>query len=422
MGGLVSLPVRCRQRFCCLLSFWTEEKASSSAYRKEIVSHVMNTYARLPVAFASGKGAYLTDTDGKEYLDGLTGLAVVGLGHADPTVAAAISAQAETLTHTSNLYEIPSQSRLADRLCGISGMEKVFFANSGAEANEAAIKLARLKGSKAGLKNPSVLVMDGSFHGRTMATLTATGNRKVHAGFEPLLSGFARAPFDDVEAVQQIADNNPEVVALLVEPVLGEGGIYIAGDGYLEALRKICDEHGWLMMLDEIQTGNGRTGKYFAYQHTDILPDVLTTAKGLGNGMPIGVCLARGEAAELFVPGNHGSTFGGNPLACAAGNAVLDVMERDDLINRAADLGDRMLNKLRTELAGSNRVKEIRGLGLMLAVELNEDAPNLVTDAMAQGVLINVTQGNIVRMLPPLTLTDTEADKLVDTVVELIRD
>ncbi|NKB99735.1 MAG: acetylornithine/succinylornithine family transaminase [Pseudomonadales bacterium] len=387
-----------------------------------MVSHVMNTYARLPVAFASGKGAYLTDTDGKEYLDGLTGLAVVGLGHADPTVAAAISAQAETLTHTSNLYEIPSQSRLADRLCGISGMEKVFFANSGAEANEAAIKLARLKGSKAGLKNPSVLVMDGSFHGRTMATLTATGNRKVHAGFEPLLSGFARAPFDDVEAVQQIADNNPEVVALLVEPVLGEGGIYIAGDGYLEALRKICDEHGWLMMLDEIQTGNGRTGKYFAYQHTDILPDVLTTAKGLGNGMPIGVCLARGEAAELFVPGNHGSTFGGNPLACAAGNAVLDVMERDDLINRAADLGDRMLNKLRTELAGSNRVKEIRGLGLMLAVELNEDAPNLVTDAMAQGVLINVTQGNIVRMLPPLTLTDTEADKLVDTVVELIRD
>ena len=381
----------------------------------------MNTYARLPVAFASGQGAYLTDTKGKQYLDGLTGLAVVGLGHADPTVADAIAEQAKTLTHTSNLYEIPTQTRLADRLCDISGMEKVFFGNSGAEANEAAIKLARLKGNKAGIKNPSVLVMDGSFHGRTMATLTATGNRKVHAGFEPLLSGFARAPFDDVEAVRQIAENNPDVVALLVEPVLGEGGIYIASDGYLEALRKICDDHGWLMMLDEIQTGNGRTGEYFAYQHTDILPDVVTTAKGLGNGMPIGVCMARGEAAELFVPGNHGSTFGGNPLACAAGNAVLDVIERDGLIARAKALGDRMVARFSDALAGDNRVKEIRGLGLMLAIELNEEAPDLVQKGLEQGVLINVTQGNIVRLLPPLTLTDEQADTLADTVVGLIR-
>ena len=385
------------------------------------MSHLMNTYARLPVAFASGEGAYLTDTDGKQYLDGLTGLAVVGLGHADPTVAEAIAEQAKTLTHTSNLYEIPTQTRLADRLCEISGMEKVFFGNSGAEANEAAIKLARLKGSKAGLKNPSVLVMDGSFHGRTMATLTATGNRKVHAGFEPLLSGFARAPFDDVEAVRQIAENNPDVVALLVEPVLGEGGIYIASDGYLEALRQICDDHGWLMMLDEIQTGNGRTGKYFAYQHTDILPDVVTTAKGLGNGMPIGVCMARGEAAELFVPGNHGSTFGGNPLACAAGNAVLDVIERDNLVKRAEELGDRMVARFQDALAGDNRIKEIRGLGLMLAIELNEDAPELVQKGLEQGVLINVTQGNIVRLLPPLTLSDEQADTLADTVVGLIR-
>ena len=385
------------------------------------MSHLMNTYARLPVAFASGQGAYLTDTEGKQYLDGLTGLAVVGLGHADPTVADAIAEQAKTLTHTSNLYEIPTQTRLADRLCDISGMEKVFFGNSGAEANEAAIKLARLKGNKAGIKNPSVLVMDGSFHGRTMATLTATGNRKVHAGFEPLLSGFARAPFDDVEAVRQIAENNPDVVALLVEPVLGEGGIYIASDGYLEALRKICDDHGWLMMLDEIQTGNGRTGEYFAYQHTDILPDVVTTAKGLGNGMPIGVCMARGEAAELFVPGNHGSTFGGNPLACAAGNAVLDVIERDGLIARAKALGDRMVARFSDALAGDNRVKEIRGLGLMLAIELNEEAPDLVQKGLEQGVLINVTQGNIVRLLPPLTLTDEQADTLADTVVGLIR-
>lgn len=386
------------------------------------MSHLMNTYARLPVAFASGSGAYLTDTEGKQYLDGLTGLAVVGLGHADPTVAAAIAEQAQTLTHTSNLYEIPTQSRLADRLCAISGMDKVFFGNSGAEANEAAIKLARIKGNKAGLKNPSVLVMDGSFHGRTMATLTATGNRKVHAGFEPLLSGFARAPFDDIHAVRHIAENNPDVVALLVEPVLGEGGIYIASDGYLEALREICDDHGWLMMLDEIQTGNGRTGRYFAYQHTDILPDVVTTAKGLGNGMPIGVCMARGEAAELFVPGNHGSTFGGNPLACAAGNAVLDVIERDHLIDRAEELGNRILTRFHDALAGDNRIKEIRGLGLMLAIELNEDAPALVEKGLEQGILINVTQGNIVRLLPPLTLTDEQADTLADAVIELIRD
>lgn len=386
------------------------------------MSHLMSTYARLPVAFASGKGAYLTDTKGKQYLDGLTGLAVVGLGHADPTVAEAIATQAQTLTHTSNLYEIPSQSRLAERLCKLSGMEKVFFANSGAEANEAAIKLARLKGNNAGMKNPSVLVMDDSFHGRTMATLTATGNRKVHAGFEPLLSGFARAPFNDIDAVQHIADNNPDVVALLVEPVLGEGGIYVADPGYLEALRKICDDHDWLMMLDEIQTGNGRTGRYFAYQYTDILPDVVTTAKGLGNGVPIGVCMARGAAADLFVPGNHGSTFGGNPLSCAAGNAVLDVIARDGLIERAETLGGQMLNALKLGLEGINRVKEIRGLGLMLAVELNEEVPDMVQRAMDKGVLLNVTQGNIVRLLPPLTLTDEEAEILVKTVVQLIRD
>ena len=381
----------------------------------------MNTYARLPVAFVSGKGAYLTDSDGKDYLDGLTGLAVVGLGHAHPHVAEAICLQAQTLTHTSNLYEIPSQTRLAERLCAGSGMEKVFFGNSGAEANEAALKLARLRGNKMGIRDASVLVMDGSFHGRTMATLTATGNRKVHAGFEPLLSGFARAPFDDIDAVRRVAENNPNIVALLVEPVLGEGGIIIPDSDYLSALRDICDRHNWLMMLDEIQSGNARTGKFFAYQHTTIMPDVVTTAKGLGNGMPIGVCMARGEAAELFVPGNHGSTFGGNPLACAAGNAVLDVIEKENLADRAAILGKRSLDGLTEGLAGSNRVKDIRGLGLMLAVELNEDAPELVTQALAQGLLLNVTQGNIVRLLPPLTLTDDQADKLSDTVVNLIR-
>ncbi len=379
----------------------------------------MNTYARLPVAFASGSGAYLKDTNGKEYLDGLTGLAVVGVGHANPSVAKALAEQAGTLTHTSNLYEIPVQSRLADRLCELSGMEKVFFGNSGAEANEAAIKLARLKGNNQGIKKPCVLVVDGSFHGRTMATLTATGNRKVHAGFEPLLSGFVRAPFNDVEAVRQVADNNGDVVALLVEPVLGEGGIVIPDAGYLAALREICDTHGWLMMLDEVQSGNGRTGKYFAYQHTGCMPDVVTTAKGLGNGMPIGACLARGEAAELFVPGNHGSTFGGNPLACAAANAVLDEIEAHNLCQRAQSLGERILDGLRAGLAGDNRVKEIRGLGLMLAVEFNDDISHMVQAGLDAGVLINVTQGNILRLLPPLTLTDDEADELVRRVLSL---
>jgi len=381
----------------------------------------MNTYARLPVAFVSGKGAYLTDSNGKSYLDALTGLAVVGVGHANERVAKAIAEQASTLTHTSNLYEIPLQTKLADRLCELSGMEKVFFGNSGAEANEAAIKLARLLGNKRDIKTPCVLVMDGSFHGRTMATLTATGNRKVHAGFEPLLSGFVRAPFGDVEAVRQIAANNPDIVGLLVEPVLGEGGIVIPQPDYLDALRGICDEHNWLMMLDEIQTGNGRTGKFFAFQHSNIVPDIVTTAKGLGNGMPIGVCLARGEAAELFVPGNHGSTFGGNPMACAAGNAVLDEMEAHDLIARAAELGERIKDKLSSTLAGNNNVKEVRGLGLMLAIELNEDAPTLVADGLEAGILINVTQGNIVRMLPPLTLTNAEADELCAKVSGLLQ-
>jgi len=381
----------------------------------------MNTYARLPVAFVSGKGAYLQDSDGKQYLDGLTGLAVTGLGHAHPRVAAALAEQAGTLTHTSNLYEIPLQTRLADRLCEISSMEKVFFANSGAEANEAAIKLARIKGNKQGIKTPAVVVMDGSFHGRTMATLTATGNRKVHAGFEPLLSGFVRAPYNDVEAVRQIGENNPDVVALFVEPVLGEGGIIIPDDDYLTELRKICDEHNWLLMLDEVQTGNGRTGKFFAYQHTGILPDVLTTAKGLGNGMPIGACLSRGEAAGLFVPGNHGSTFGGNPLACAAAHAVIDEIEEYDLCARAAELGERIVSALRKGLAGNNRVKEIRNLGLMVAAELNDDAPELVERGLEAGVLINVTQGNIVRLLPPLNLTDAQADELAGKVVDLVQ-
>ena len=386
------------------------------------MSNVMNTYARLPVGFIKGEGSYLEDEHGKKYLDALTGIAVVGLGHAHPNVAKALADQAKTLTHTSNLYQIPLQTKLAAKLCEISGMESAFFANSGAEANEAAIKLARIKGSKSGINSPEVIVVDDSFHGRTMATLTATGNRKVHAGFEPLLNGFIRTQFNDIEAVNVIARNNTNVTAVLIEPILGEAGIVIPDPEYLSKLRAICDDKGWLLMLDEVQTGNGRTGTFFEFLDHDIAPDVVTTAKGLGNGMPIGVCLARGEAATLFEPGNHGSTFGGNPLACAAAIAVINTIEEESLCNRARILGDRILSGFNKSLTGNNQVKEIRGKGLMLAIELYEDAPNLVNEALEAGILINVAQGNVIRLLPPLTLSDQEADSIVESISQLISD
>ena len=382
----------------------------------------MNTYARLPVGFTKGEGSYLEDEHGKKYLDALTGIAVVGLGHAHPKVAKALADQAKILTHTSNLYQIPLQTKLAAKLCEISGMESAFFANSGAEANEAAIKLARIKGSKSGINSPEVIVVDDSFHGRTMATLTATGNRKVHAGFEPLLNGFIRTQFNDIEAVNIIAGNNTNITAVMVEPILGEGGIVIPDPEYLSKLRAICDDKGWLLMLDEVQTGNGRTGTFFEFLDHDIEPDVVTTAKGLGNGMPIGVCLARGEAATLFEPGNHGSTFGGNPLACAAAIAVINTIEEESLCNRARILGDRILSGFNKSLTGNNQVKEIRGKGLMLAIELNEDAPNLVNEALEAGILINVAQGNVIRLLPPLTMSDQEADSIVESISNLISD
>ncbi|MCZ6853826.1 MAG: aspartate aminotransferase family protein, partial [Gammaproteobacteria bacterium] len=349
----------------------------------------METYKRLPVAFVQGDGIYLHDANGKRYIDALTGLAVCGLGHAHPRITKAISEQASSVLHTSNLYEIPLQAKLADQLCAVSGMDTVFFGNSGAEANEAAIKIARLHGHKQNIERPTIIVMDGSFHGRTMATLTATGNRKVHAGFEPLLNGFVRAPFDDIEAVRQIAQNNNEIVAVMTEPLLGEGGIVIPDDNYLTALRELCDAQNWLLLLDEVQTGNGRTGKFFAYQHTNIFPDVVTTAKGLANGVPIGACLARGNAATIFQPGNHGSTFGGNPLACAAALAVLETLEDDALMDRAAELGTRMLTGLSESLKGNNRVTEIRGKGLMIAIELSESCTELVSRGLDAGILIN---------------------------------
>lgn len=380
---------------------------------------IMPTYNRYQVSFVRGEGSRVFDEDGRAYLDGLTGIAVCGLGHAHPAVARALAEQAGTLLHTSNLYLIGPQERLATRLCELSGMDNVFFCNSGAEANEAALKIARLYGHGRGVEAPDVVVMDGSFHGRTMATLTATGNRKVQAGFEPLLSGFVRAPYNDVESVRQIAANNKNVVAVFVEPVLGEGGIQIPSDDYLAELRGICDANGWLLMLDEVQTGNGRTGKLFAFQHGDLVPDVLTTAKGLGNGMPIGACIARGAAADVLVAGTHGSTFGGNFLACAAANAVLDELT-GGVIDRAAELGERMLAAFRDRLAGNNRVKDIRGKGLMLGIELGEPCAGLVNDALDAGLLINVAVDNVVRLLPPLNMSDEEADEMVDGVVGLI--
>jgi acetylornithine aminotransferase len=386
------------------------------------MSTVMDTYARLPIAFSHGAGAYLYDTQGRRYLDALCGLAVTGLGHAHPRVTRAISEQASRVIHTSNLYQINAQQALADKLMAVSGMERAFFGNSGAEANEAAIKIARLYGHGRDVKVPTIIVMDGSFHGRTMATLTATGSRKVQAGFEPLLTGFVRAPFDDVAAVETIAQNLDEVVAVFVEPVQGEGGILVPSANYLTELRRICDANDWLLMLDEVQTGNGRTGRYFAYQHTGILPDVVTTAKGLANGVPIGVCLARGAAASMFKPGNHGSTFGGNPLACAAACAVIDTLLDERLIERAAELGDRMLTRFRRALEGNNRVVAIRGHGLMFGIELSAPCPNLVRQALDRGLLINVTHERVVRLLPPLILSDAEADAIVDQVATLIRE
>lgn len=381
----------------------------------------MKTYAPLDVCFDRGQGVYLYDDKGAEYLDALSGIAVCGLGHSHPAVTKAIQEQAAKLLHTSNLYCIQNQQQLSDRLSKVSGMDRVFFSNSGAEANEAAIKLARLHGNKQNIENPSIIVMDSSFHGRTLATLTATGNRKVHAGFEPLVQGFIRAPYNDIEAINNIAQNSNNVVAILVEPIQGEGGINLPDANYLNELRQICDENNWLLMLDEIQTGMGRTGKWFAFQHSNIIPDVMTLAKGLGNGVPIGACVAHGAAAELFQPGNHGSTFGGNPLTCNAASAVIDSMEQEQLVQRAAELGSRLAAGFVKQLSDVDGVNEIRGMGLMIGIELNRDCAELVQLALQKNILINVTAGNVVRLLPPLILTDAQADQIIDTVSQLIQ-
>ena len=386
--------------------------------------HLMNTYARQPVTLVKGEGVWLWDEHGKRYLDALAGIAVNGLGHAHPKLLAAITAQAGTLIHLSNIYSNPVQDALADKLCAVAGMDKVFLCNSGCEANEAAIKLARLYGHQKGIENPEIIVMEKAFHGRTLATLSATGNRKTQAGFEPLVSGFVRVPFDDLEAVRQVASRNANVVAILVEVIQGEGGINIPRDAeqYLSGLRKLCDQHGWLLMLDEVQSGIGRTGTWFAFQHTDIVPDVMTLAKGLGSGVPIGACLAKGAAAEVFTYGKHGSTFGGNPLASIAGLTTLQTIEEDGLCAHAEQLGNWTAQELANQLKGVAGVAKIRNAGLMIGIELDRPCGELVKQALDAGLLINVTADTVVRLLPPLVMSQDEARQLVDILAPLIRD
>jgi acetylornithine aminotransferase len=357
---------------------------------------------------------------GKRYLDALAGVAVCGLGHAHPRLTRVLQKQVATLVHTSNIYQIDLQEKLADRLAEISGMDSVFFCNSGCEANEAAIKLARLHGHKKGIEAPAIIVMEKAFHGRTIATLTATGSRKAQAGFEPLLAGFVRVPFDDLEAVRRVAATNRNVVAVLVELIQGEGGVHVCHPDYLQGLRAICDEHDWLLMLDEVQSGTGRTGKWFAYQHSGVKPDVVTLAKGLANGVPIGTCMAAGAAATLFKPGSHGSTFGGNPLACAAGLETLAIIEDDALMQNAVEIGDFIRSELRSHLSGVRGVKDVRGVGLMVGIELAFPCGELVSRALAAGLLINVTADTVVRLLPPLIYTRAEARTLTDMLVPLI--
>ncbi len=386
-----------------------------------MTTHLMNTYNRQPVAFVRGEGAYLWDENGKRYLDAVAGVAVNALGHAHPKLVKAVSEQAASLIHSSNLYRVLRQEELADKLCALSGMDKVFFCNSGCEANEASIKLARMYGHGKGIEVPTIIVMEKAFHGRTMATLTATGSRKIQAGFEPLLTGFARVPFNDIDAIRHVAEHNKSVVAVLIEVVQGEGGINVLPTEYLVALRQICDAQGWLLMLDEVQTGIGRTGAWFGFQHSGVLPDVMALAKGLGSGVPIGACLARGAAADVFKPGSHGSTFGGNPLACAAALATLETIEEEKLLDNARVRGEAIRSDLRQALAGVHGVVDIRGEGLMIGIELDRPCTELVAVARDAGVLINVTADTVIRLVPPLIYGETEVDALVAAVSDIVR-
>lgn len=384
------------------------------------MASLMAAYGRLPVTMTRGQGARVWDDAGGEYLDALSGIAVCALGHADPVISDAIAEQAKQLLHVSNLYRIPQQEALGEALCRVAGMDKAFFCNSGAEANEACIKIARLHGHKKGITTPTIIVTDTAFHGRTMATISATGNKKIKAGFGPMLEGFDIVPFNDTAAVEAVVAKRNDIVAVMVEPIQGEGGINIPDAGYLQRLRQICDEHDLLLICDEIQSGMGRTGRWFAHQHEGIQPDVMSVAKALGNGMPIGACLARGQAAELIQPGSHGTTFGGNPIACQVGLTVIAEIERRHLVERAGQLGNDMLEGFRNALHNQPGIKDIRGRGLMMGIELSIPCAELVGLALDAGILLNVTAGSVVRLLPPYILTDDEAEEMVRRISDVI--
>lgn len=384
------------------------------------MEYLMSAYGRLPVSIARGEGVKLWDDQGREYLDALSGIAVCGLGHANPALASALSEQVNSLLHVSNLYREPLQESLGQKLCEVAGMDKAFFCNSGAEANEACIKIARLHGHAKNIKTPTIIVADTAFHGRTLATIAATGNEKIQHGFGPLTPGFTVVPYNDIDAIKKKAAEADDIVAVMIEPVQGEGGIHVPDEGYLEAVRAVCDKQGWLMILDEIQSGMGRTGKWFAHQHTNIQPDVMALAKALGNGVPIGACLARGDAAQLIQPGSHGTTFGGNPLASRAGLTVIEQIKKHDLVNRAAELGERIQTGLNNRLHNQTGVVEVRGKGMMIGIELDRPCAELVQHAIDAGMMINVAAGNVVRLLPPLVLSNDEADQIIDTVGNLI--
>lgn len=381
---------------------------------------IMETYSPIPVTLARGEGVWVWDEQGKKYLDALAGIAVTNIGHCHPLQVERMSSQLQRLTHTSNILTVSEQATLADKLTSLAKMDKVFFANSGAEANECAIKIARLYGHNKGIEVPTIIVMEKAFHGRTLATITASGSRKVQAGFEPLVQGFIRVPFNDIEAVKHIAANNKQVVAVFVEPIQGEGGIFVPDADYLDQLRRVCDDNDWLMMLDEVQTGIGRTGKWFGYQHGESVPDVITSAKGLGNGIPVGACLARGKAADVLQVGNHGTTYGGNPLSCVAASTVLDVIEQEKLLENATEVGDYLQANLRERLGAVPGVVEIRGKGLMIGVEIDRPCRELLHSGAEAGLIFSIAGGNTVRLTPPLTLQRVEADMIVDVLVKII--
>lgn len=385
-------------------------------------SYLMDAYSRQEISFSSGSGIRLWDNDGVEYIDAISGVAVTSLGHSHPEISAAIAEQASQLMHTSNLFKIDWQERLGEKLCSISEMERAFFCNSGAEANEAALKLARLHANTNNVSDPVVVVMEGSFHGRTLATLSATGNPAVHSGFSPLVPGFMHIPFNDIESIDRLADQVPNIVAVLVEPVQGEGGVKAASQEFMQTIQHLCHEKNWLFMVDEVQTGMGRTGAWFGHQNMAVKPDVITLAKALGNGFPIGACLARGNAAKLISPGKHASTFGGNPLACRVGCSVVDIMERDKVPDNALIQGKRLLQGLKAELGHHPEVIAIRGEGLMIGIELSYPCESLVQRALTEHkILINVTRKNIIRLLPPLICNENETDEIVARVSDLVR-